>query len=166
MKNFSILFASALIIGACSSEPEKIHLRTEKGPRNENGKHVDANSMMTVEIQGMTCEMGCGGSIRKELKGTGAVARVQFDFEEGRKKQTAMVSYDSSKITAAEMIRLITTMNDKQFSVDKNTVEPISKDVTTDRSSSKESKEPEVELEETRIEMPNLINILKDLVVG
>ncbi len=166
MKNFSILFASALIIGACSSEPEKIHLRTEKGPRNENGKHVDANSMMTVEIQGMTCEMGCGGSIRKELKGTGAVARVQFDFEEGRKKQTAMVSYDSSKITAAEMIRLITTMNDKQFSVGKNTVEPISKDVTTDRSSSKESKEPEVELEETRIEMPNLINILKDLVVG
>ena len=68
-----------------------------------------------LEIKGMTCEMGCGGSIRKALKETGGVERVQYDFVEGRKKQIALITYDAAKIDAQKMIQLIQTINEKQF---------------------------------------------------
>lgn len=162
----SILFAAVILLGACSSEPEKIHLRTEKGPRKE-ASQVDANSMMTMDIQGMTCEMGCGGSIRKELKGTGAVARVKYDFVEGEKTQKAYISFDSSKISAEEIIDIVEKMNEEQFSVGKHSVEKIEDDAevksTTKTNSS--SEDASLEMDESGFQMPNLINLLKDLVV-
>lgn len=165
MKNIAFLFIGALMISACSSEPEKVHLRTEKGPRTTASK-VTPNSQMTVEIEGMTCEMGCGGSIRKELKGTGGVSRVQFDFEEGRKKQTAIISFDSNKVTENEMITIITKMNDKQFSVGKHSSESLEISSESHPVSSNGEEKSTVDLEESRIQLPNLINILKDLIVG
>lgn len=164
MKSY-ILFATVILLGACSGEPKKIHLRTEKGPRQE-ASNIEANSLVTMDIQGMTCEMGCGGSIRKELKGTGAVARVRYDFVEGEKTQKAYVSFDSTKITAEEMIDIVEKMNDEQFSVGKHRVERIesSNESTTTKSTSNES-ETSLKMEGSGFQMPNLINLLKDLVV-
>jgi copper chaperone CopZ len=164
MKSFTLISA-VILLGACSSEPEKIHLRTEKGPRQEVSD-VAANSLMTMDVQGMTCEMGCGGSIRKELKGTGAVARVRYDFVEGEQTQKAYISFDSTKITAEEMVDIVEKMNDQQFSVGKYAVKKLEEEKdNTPTKSAPDDTEASLEMEESGFQLPNLINLLKDLVV-
>jgi copper chaperone CopZ len=111
----SLLFFSLLgLFVACNSTPETIVLRREKGQKTLKTK-VIGTKKMTTEIEGMTCEMGCGGSIRKALKEIGGVERVQYDFVEGRKKQVALITYDAAKIDAQKMLQLIQTINEKQF---------------------------------------------------
>ena len=121
--------------------------------------------MATIEISGMTCEAGCGGTIRKELKATGGVSRVQYDFVEGREVQTAKVSFDKDKVTLDQMIKIITTINEKQFTVGKTSSEEIN-DVSstpTETAPSKETVE-KVSMSDAQIEMPNLIGILSDII--
>lgn len=111
----SLLFFTLLgLFVACNSTPETIVLRREKVVKTTKTKVIGSRKM-TTEIEGMTCEMGCGGSIRKALKETGGVERVQYDFVEGRKKQVAIISYDSTKIDVQKMLQLIQTINEKQF---------------------------------------------------
>ncbi len=166
MKNLAIVISSALILGSCNSEPKVIHLRTEKGQK-ETAVNIVANRILSIEIEGMTCEMGCGGSIRKELKATKGVARVQFiDFDENKKIQKAEISFDTNIITADEMVRIITTMNEKQFKVGKMSSEAIlaSSSNLEDKSYSSQDEIETIEVSETRIAIPNLIDILVGIV--
>lgn len=166
MKNLVVAFSAVVVLGACSSEPEVIHLRTEKG-KKETKAPVAANRVLTMEIEGMTCEMGCGGSIRKELKATGGVARVEFvDFTEGAKKQTARVSFDTNKITVDEMVKIVTTMNDKQFTVGKTSSVTIDAPATTSTTATpEESEDDKVRISETSFQIPNLLDILSSFVL-
>ena len=166
MKNLVIAVSTVMVLGACSSEPEVIHLRTEKG-KKETKAPVAANRVLTMEIEGMTCEMGCGGSIRKELKATGGVARVEFvDFKEGAKVQTAKVSFDTNKITVDEMVKIVSTMNDKQFTVGKTSSETIDTPAeTTTSATPEESEDEKVKISENAFQMPNLLDILSSFVL-
>lgn len=165
MKKTAIAVCTLLLF-SCSSEPEVIHLRTEKG-KKETKAPVAANRVLTMEIEGMTCEMGCGGSIRKELKATGGVARVEFvDFKEGAKVQTAKVSFDTNKITVDEMVNIVSTMNEKQFTVGKTSSEAIdAPTATTTTSTPADSEEDKVKISETTFQMPNLLDILSSFVL-
>jgi copper chaperone CopZ len=126
---------------------------------------VVPNRTATIEIKGMTCEAGCGGTIRKELKATGGVSRVQYDFVEGREVQTAKVSFDKDKVTLDEMIKIITTINEKQFSVGKTSSNEIN-DVSSTPTNTAPSKETieKVSMSDAQIELPNLIGILSDII--
>ncbi|MES2798691.1 MAG: heavy metal-associated domain-containing protein [Bacteroidota bacterium] len=163
MKNF-LLFTIVLSVLACTSKPEKIHLRTEKGPRTEHSEvNVAANSTVKMEIQGMTCEMGCGGTIRTALKGTEAVARVQYDFKEGAKVQTATISFDNTKISPEKMINIVEKLNDNQFSVGNFEV-LTSNNVGTNESDKVTHEEKAVIEMSSSIKLPNLLGILKGLI--
>lgn len=109
-----LLFCLLGLFVACNSTPETIVLHRDKVVKTTKTK-VIGNKKMTVVIEGMTCEMGCGGSIRKALKETGGVERVQYDFVEGRKKQVAIVTYNAAKIDNQKMLQLIQSINEKQF---------------------------------------------------
>jgi copper chaperone CopZ len=166
MKNFALVISSAFILGACSSEPKVIHLRTEKGQK-EAKVQVNANRIISIEIEGMTCEMGCGGSIRKELKATKGVARVEFiDFDEKKKIQNAEISFDTNIITADEMVKIITTMNDKQFKVGKISSEAITSACcnSTDKVVNSPEEKETIEIAESNLVLPNLIDILVGIV--
>lgn len=121
---YSLFFALALM--ACSSNPEVVHLRTEKAKKKEVVK-VEPNKTLTADIDGMTCEMGCGGSIRTKLKGTGAVSRVQFDFVEGRKTQGMTVFFDETKISQKQIKDILLTMNEQQFTLANVAVQSLEK---------------------------------------
>lgn len=166
MKTIAIILTSTLIFASCSSEPNVVHLRTEKG-KKEVKAPVKTNSVLTMEIEGMTCEMGCGGTIRKELKATGAVGRVKFvDFTEGQEKQTARVAFDSTKISADELIKIVSTINENQFTVGNTKLESIdrSTDATTEESSGASEKE-KVEMSESSFAIPNILDILSGFIL-
>lgn len=90
---------------------------TEKNDVAEVKIVVESNRILTMELDGMVCSMGCGGSIRKELNATGAIADCDFDFEDERTTDIATIQFDKNKITADEIVKIISEMNDGQFSV-------------------------------------------------
>lgn len=78
---------------------------------------VVASHIAEIEVEGMSCEMGCGSEIRKALRNTGGVAKVDFDFQADREVNTAKVQFDAETIDIREMKRVIESLNKGQFSV-------------------------------------------------
>ena len=70
-----------------------------------------------IQIEGMTCEMGCGGAIRKALRHTGGVSSVSFDFADNREVNIAKVQFDAKSIDVSELRRVIEALNKGQFKV-------------------------------------------------
>jgi hypothetical protein len=114
--NKQILFLCSLMLcGACSSDNSTVIIHKES--REIGSKHLKANRILSIEIEGMTCVMGCGASIRKELFSTKAVSSVEFDFKEGRKANTAKISFNKDKITVDKIVVLLSKLNDNQFKI-------------------------------------------------
>ena len=125
MKKIIYLLIS-LVILSCNSESKKEITRTEHiKNQQDNSPKVNPNKLLTIEIDGMSCVMGCGSSIRKELYATKGVSEVDFDFEEERTTNIAKIKFDKDLVTVDEMIKILNTMNENQFKVGKTTTENI-----------------------------------------
>ncbi|MEN9302377.1 MAG: hypothetical protein RL264_806 [Bacteroidota bacterium] len=149
---WGVLLAVAVSCQASSSNSAK----SEKEVK-EMGKPV-ANGVAVFEVEGMVCEMGCGGSIRKDLLETNAVARVEVDYLEEREKQTIKVHYDSKRISPNEIEKVMEKTNDKQFTV--YHIGNVASSV-----SSKKGEEGTVKMKQSSYELPNLIDIISSLIV-
>ena len=126
MKNLFLVLAVALfsITTSCSSEAKTENAVATDQEKEAITKPV-ANQEMTIEVTGMVCEKGCGGSIRKEMIATNGVTKCSFDFEDEREVNVATISFDDSKITEEEIILALTTMNEHQFTVGEHSVKPL-----------------------------------------
>jgi hypothetical protein len=80
-------------------------------------QRVKANTTQEILVKGMVCKMGCGGSIRKALKETCAVERVDVNYIDSLPEQLIKVHYDRQQIAPKQMLLLLSEVNDKQFSV-------------------------------------------------
>ncbi len=116
MKSVLFFISMCTLIG-CSSGPNVAKKKQPVAPEKVIKLKVAANQVLELEVEGMTCEMGCGGTIRKKLQKTGHVGRVRFDFEEGRKIQSARIFIDTTKISSDDVKRLIEALNKGQFKV-------------------------------------------------
>lgn len=169
MKHSILLgLTTVLVLGSCSSTPEKKIIKVEKKIVTQKMDPVHADRKLAIEVSGMTCEHACGGSIRMALKETGAVDRVSYDFKSGRKTNTAYVTFDKSKISADKIVSIIETINDKQFTTGKLSSTDIegetksSSPSTTTVTETKTSK-INVEVPETNWEMPNIFRFFSHL---
>ena len=149
------IFAFALLLSVFSCSDSTL--------KNENKKDQIAvsNETLVTEVEGMVCSMGCGGSIRKELKSTGAVSRVEVDFDEEKEKQTVKITYDNRLISKKEIVEKIEKLNKGQFSV--SVIGSAFIESSDSRKSS--SEEPKVNVSETSFEVPSLLDILSSIVV-
>jgi copper chaperone CopZ len=115
-----ILTIASCVFASCNERSEKVIIKTVKGQSNKNdNKKVIANAQLNLEISGMSCEKGCGGTIRKALKQTGGVERVSYDFVEGRDTQIANITLDSNKINLNKIQTIISELNENQFTTGK-----------------------------------------------
>ena len=89
----------------------------EKHTQAKVCKTVVPNSTVSLGVKGMVCQMGCGGSIRKALKATCAVERVEVNYLDSLEEQTIKVHYDRQKIAPKQMLQILSQINDHQFSV-------------------------------------------------
>jgi copper chaperone CopZ len=121
---FSLLLT---IIFSCTQQEETIIVKNAKPTEEKKRVDVIPSKILTLEVEGMSCEMNCGGSIRKELKKTGAVSRVEFVWIEDAEKQVTKVSYDDTKISDKEIVNLIEKINEGQFTTHGGKIEKISK---------------------------------------
>ncbi len=125
MKTLFILTGTVLLLTSCGGESKERIIAVQHHNETQPTVQVAANQTLKVEVSGMSCVHACGGAIRMNLKDTKAVDRVSFDFKDGRKTNTCIVTFDDSKISAKEIIALIEKINDKQFTTGKNSVSPI-----------------------------------------
>ncbi len=115
-----------LIVSSCSNGEEKVHIKTVKSTTNNSTtQKIAVNTKLNIEITGMSCEKGCGGTIRKALKATGGVDRVSYDFVDERETQIAEITLDSNKIDLEKIKKIITELNKNQFSVGKTEWESV-----------------------------------------
>ena len=121
---FSLFIFSFLV--SCSSNSDNHVVRKEHVNVEENSsENVVANRKLIMEVNGMTCVMGCGSSIRKDLYNTKGVSEVEFDFEEDRKTNLAKIKFDKNIVSVEEMVSIVNAMNENQFTVGKTETENI-----------------------------------------
>lgn len=174
-KNLFVIAILSLSLVACESavEPTKDdQAKTEKKQDKKKEKEevkiaVQANRVLTMDLDGMVCSMGCGGSIRKELNATGAVADCEFDFEDERTTDIATIQFDKDKITADEIVKIVSEMNDGQFKVGKTASEEFVSEVevneTSTKSSSRASEAKIKVLTQPSFRMPNIFDLFSGL---
>lgn len=103
-----------LLFFSCSQASKE---RKPKEPLSKVCQIVKANAIQEIGVQGMVCQMGCGGSIRKALKETCAVERVEVNYIDTLEEQTIKVYYNKAKISPQQMLHILANVNDKQFTV-------------------------------------------------
>ena len=163
MKKFFIISSLALFAVACSSE--EVKTTTASSTEKPVELAVEPNQILSLEIDGMVCKMGCGGSIRKELKGTGGVSRVEFDFDEERTTDFAKVYFNDEKVTKEEIIDLISELNEKQFTVNESSVEDFEEVSTDETDSESSSDEVSVDAYSDYVEVPNLLELIAEYIL-
>ncbi len=88
--------------------------RTVKEVSIDGGEPV---TFADLSIDGMSCELMCGGSIKKALAKLPGVNSTEIKFIEGNERDHAIVTYDETKVNDAEMIEAIQKLHDGQYKV-------------------------------------------------
>lgn len=101
MKKIKAIAAIALVatIAACNNNQPAESAEVENQKVIEMAA-VTPNATATLDVEGMTCEMGCKAAIEKHLSKTAGVATCEIDFENA----LAVVEYDNGIITEAQII--------------------------------------------------------------
>lgn len=163
MKKIIYVSVIALSVAACSTNEATSN---ESDATQEEVVKADpvADKMMTMEVNGMMCKMNCGGSIRKALKGTGGVTRVEFDFEDGRETNVAKVSFDSKLVDEKQMMEAVTSLYDGQYTIGNTSVSDIAEEVKVEGDeNTSDDEESVVDAATSFIELPNLIDLFRGI---
>ncbi|MEJ6777059.1 MAG: hypothetical protein QNK85_07020 [Crocinitomicaceae bacterium] len=156
MKFFMFFFTTALTLSACSGDVE-----VSKNSNNqiEQEAEVHANRILTMEVEGMVCKMGCGGTIRKGLKAMTGISEIQFDFEDDRSSNLATVSFDKNIITADEMVKIVTGLNEGQFKVGSISSESLYETTIIENKITESYEESALEMTSSQVAIPNLLDL-------
>ena len=115
---FGMLLILALAV-ACGNKAEN----EEKTPEKEVAfvAEVVPNATSTLDVEGMTCEMGCKAAIEKHLSKTEGVANCEVDFENA----LAVVEYDNNVISEEQIIIEIGSIANEAYSAKPHVEEPL-----------------------------------------
>ncbi len=161
MKKLFFAVAVLLIAGACSSDENSV---SQANVQETQETEVIPDRVLTMEINGMVCKMGCGSSIRKELTSIEGVSSVEFDYEDDRQTNMAFVSFDKDMTNADDIVKAVTTVNNGQFTVGKTSSESLdTKHV--EHSVNTTEKESTMDVSSTSIEIPNLLDLLSEIIL-
>ncbi len=97
----AILISSFLWSCAGSTTDSLVSIDT---PITHTVKAGDVKTIATLEIEGMMCEMACGGKIKKELQALKGVKLANIDFDSERKGDLAIVEFDPSVTDESALI--------------------------------------------------------------
>lgn len=154
MKNkVAFLFIVGLVLFSCENTEEQ--------------SEAVSNEVARIAVEGMVCEMGCGGAIRKELYATKAVDQVDVDFDEEASENIIAVHFDNRKISTDEILKKIGEINEGQFTVTLKGTEPLKASDKSNKSAQNDSNKEEksyVNAKESYFSFPNLTRWLNGLI--
>jgi copper chaperone CopZ len=127
-------------------------------------------TMADLSIDGMSCEMMCGGSIKKALAKLPGVSATEIAFVEGEERDHAIVTYDASKISDAQLIEAVQQLHDGQYKVlavevTKQVLAPAAT-VQDDERSVKEENSVSATYSPAQVLLPSILSILTRILRG
>jgi len=121
MKRILLPTLAAILIMGCSQQPaataDAVATGVERTVKEITITDGTPVTYADLSIDGMSCEMMCGGSIKKALAKLPGIAQTEIKFVEGDERDHAIVTYDESKVTDAQMIEAIHGLYDGQYKV-------------------------------------------------
>jgi len=97
-----VLFAVMLILSSCEKKAENKGVETKTSDKKELS--ADANlKKVALNIEGMTCEIGCARTIQSKLSKTEGVKFAEVNFE----KKKGVVEFDANKISEKQIIEVV-----------------------------------------------------------
>ncbi len=112
--------AIVLLQAACSQGEGAGEASTPGVPRVEAEQVITAGTPVTMadlSISGMSCEMMCGGAIKKALAALPGVSGTEIAFTEGDAGDHAIVTYDPALVSDAQLVEAVQRIHDGQYKV-------------------------------------------------
>lgn len=153
MKLRNALFLSLIaVVFACNSG-SNVHVEhSEQVAQAEK-------TVAKIAVDGMMCEIACGGKIRKELSEMQGVANASIEFTEGADLNYALVEYNPDLVQEDQLIACINTISDgdlyavKQMEViHYSPSEEIEQGATT---------EDDIDMSEATFQMPGISDLIQ-----
>ncbi|HEY0978918.1 MAG TPA: heavy metal-associated domain-containing protein [Flavobacteriales bacterium] len=157
-----------LVLASCAQAPEAAQEAASSVATTVKEVVITEGVPVTtadIAITGMTCEMMCGGSIKKALAKLPGVSSTEIAFQEGEEAvDRALVTYDPAKVNEAQLVSTIQALHEGQYKV--VTVD-ITKQVksagsTTERGRANEESEVAASIGEVAV--PSIVGLLYRLV--
>jgi mercuric ion binding protein len=124
MKYPTLILSIILFLVGCSSNPEsqtKISEAMVDVPVNVEiikiGAPESVRQVAELEIEGMTCAVGCAGLIRKTIHDMNGVVDAQINFDPDSKLDYAIVEYKPDMVSELEMAAAVQSLVDGQYKV-------------------------------------------------
>ena len=105
MKKYILMLSLALGASAC----QQASVPTDES----TAVQAVANHEASFTIEGMVCEVGCKGTIEKNLAKTPGVTACAIDFESGK----ATVAYDASLVSGEDLVAVVEGLAQGQYAV-------------------------------------------------
>ena len=98
-----VLFITTLLVSCAKSENKKVD------NREIATQEIAADlKKVSLDIEGMTCEIGCARTIQSKLSKTNGVKLAEVNFSEKK----GLVEYDANMITEKEIIAAVEKIAD------------------------------------------------------
>jgi len=103
MKN--LLYLIPMILLSCQTEISEANSETKKVEIAK--KDIKADTEIEIEIEGMTCEMGCVTTIRNKVNRIKGVTNFEMDFDVERSSDFSTIQFDSRLTTSDDIKEVI-----------------------------------------------------------
>ena len=113
MKN--ILYLLPFFIFSCQSESTEVNNEDVKVEISK--KDIKADTQIKIEIEGMTCEMGCVTTIRNKVNRLKGVTSFEMDFDVERTSDYSTIQFDSRVLSSNEIKNEIESIAQGIYSV-------------------------------------------------
>ena len=120
-------------------------------------------TMADLSIDGMTCAMGCGGTIKSALAKLPGVSGAEVNFTDAEHTNHVVVTYDPAQVSDADMVKAVQGIHDGQYKV---MAVGITKQVLKVPSGDPpvETSEGQVNASIESVALPSLVALLQQLV--
>ncbi|MFM1931205.1 MAG: hypothetical protein RL226_508 [Bacteroidota bacterium] len=161
---FQIIFAmiriftialSAAVILSCNNAPEVAVTHKEAVAQVEK-------TVARIGVEGMMCEIACGGKIRKELSKLSGVASADIEYADGQPTNFAVVEYNPNLISEVEMIQCVNGIADGLYHVNGVEITHFVPGNLPEGSAGEETSELQMEFNDLR--MPGVTDIFYALI--
>lgn len=151
----------SIAVFSCSSPGEKTELASNvERTVVEVADITDGLSRADLSISGMTCEMMCGGAIKKALGKVDGVTATDIEFDADQTLDHAIVTYDADKVSDAELVAAVAAIHDGAYSVEEVHLEQPASSGSGGSGSLESAKGSDFSTELPSIQMPNLMDVL------
>lgn len=165
--NKPALFILIAAMAACGEGPVPQPETAANVARTVSEVAISSGTPVTLadlSIEGMTCAMGCGSTIKSALAKLPGVSGTEVNFTEAGQTNHVVVTYDPAQVSDADMVKAVQTIHNGDYKV---SAVGITKQVLKQGASeppAETTEEGQVNASLESVALPSLVALLQRLV--